>query len=113
MSQSESSTPTMGQIVEQMPNYFLPEKAGNTNATYQFDLSDGGAYWLRIADGQATSGEGASENPNVTMTAKGDDYAKIFTGRLDPMIAFMQGKLKVKGDMGLATKLQSMFKRPS
>ncbi len=110
---SESSTPTMTQIVEQMPNYFQPEKAGSITATYQFDLSDGGAYWLRVADGQASVGEGTAANANVTMTAKGEDYVKIFTGRLDPMIAFMQGKLKVKGDMGLATKMQSMFKRPS
>jgi len=110
---SDSSTPTVGQIVEQMPTYFLPEKAGNSNATYQLDLSDGGSYWLKIADGQATSGEGAAENPNVTLTAKSDDFAKIFTGKLDPTIAFMQGKLKLKGDMGLATKMQSMFRRPN
>lgn len=109
---SESSTPTMGQIVDQMPAYFQPDKAGGTVATYQFDLSDGGAYWLKIENGQATSGEGAAETANVTMTAKGEDFTKIFTGKLDPTIAFMQGKLKIKGDMGLATKMQSMFRHP-
>ncbi len=113
MSESSTPTPTMEQIVEQMPGYFQPEKAGNTNATFQFDLSDGGAYWLKIENGQATSGEGTAENANTTMTAKGEDFAKIFTGKMDPTIAFMQGKLKIKGDMGLATKMQSMFRRPS
>jgi putative sterol carrier protein len=34
------------------------------------------------------------------------------TGKLDGTAAFMQGKLKIKGDMGLAIKMQSLFKRP-
>jgi putative sterol carrier protein len=38
---------------------------------------------------------------------------KIFTGQMDPTAAFMQGKLKIKGDMGLAIKFQTMFKRPT
>jgi len=35
------------------------------------------------------------------------------TGQMDATAAFMQGKLKIKGDMGLAIKMQSMFRRPS
>jgi putative sterol carrier protein len=38
---------------------------------------------------------------------------KIATGKLDGTAAFMQGKLKIKGDMGLAIKYQSLFKRPA
>jgi putative sterol carrier protein len=40
------------------------------------------------------------------------DYVKISLGQLDGTAAFMQGKLKIKGDMGLAMKMASIFKRP-
>ena len=108
----ETITPQM--IIEQMPEYFLPEKAGSTNAGIQFDITgaDAGRHWVRIADGKAESGQGETENPNLTLTSESSDFVKIFTGKMDPTAAFMQGKLKIKGDMGLAIKFQSMFRRP-
>ena len=101
-------------VVNEMPSYFLPEKAGNTNATILFDLTgaDAGKRFIKIADGKATSGQGEVESPNLTLIADSGDFVKIFTGGLDPTAAFMSGKLKVKGDMGLAIRMQSMFKRP-
>jgi putative sterol carrier protein len=106
---------TPDQLFEHMPEYFLPDKAGNTNATINFDLggANGGKYWVKIADATATSGKGEGENPNLTLSADGNDFVKIIFGQLDPTAAFMQGKLKIKGDMGLALKFQSMFKRPT
>ena len=106
---------TPGQVIGAMPEYFQPEKAGNTNATIQFDLSgeQAGKWFLKVADGQASANEGQVENPNLTLLADGRDAVKIFTGKMDPTAAFMSGKLKVKGDMGLAMRMQSMFRRPS
>ena len=66
-----------------------------------------------MADGKASAIEGQAENPNVTLLADARDAVKIFTGKMDPTAAFMSGKLKVKGDMGLAMRMQSMFRRPS
>ena len=101
-------------VVNEMPNYFLPEKAAGTNATIQFDLTgdDAGKRYIKIADGQASSGQGEVENPNLTLIADSGDFVKIFTGGMDPTSAFMSGKLKIKGDMGLAMKMQTMFRRP-
>ena len=45
--------------------------------------------------------------------ADAGDWVKIMTGQLDGTAAFMQGKLKIKGDMGLAIKMPSLFKRPT
>jgi putative sterol carrier protein len=105
---------TPDQVVQSMPEYFLPEKAGNTRATIQFDLSGehAGKWFVTIADGKVTTGQGEAENPNLTLMADSTDYVKIFTGQLDPTAAFMSGKLKLKGDMGLAIRMQSMFRRP-
>jgi len=106
---------TPDQIVEAMPEYLIPEKAGATKATIQFDLSGdaGGKWWVKIHDGKAETGKGEAEAPNLTLSADSDNWVKIFTGQMDPTAAFMQGKLKIKGDMGLAIKFQSMFKRPT
>jgi putative sterol carrier protein len=105
---------TPDQLVGEMPTYFLPEKAGSTAASIQFDLSGehAGKRFITIADGKATSGQGEVANPNLTLIADSGDFVKIFTGGLDPTAAFMSGKLKIKGDMGLAIRMQSMFKRP-
>ena len=105
---------TPGQVVGEMPNYFIPEKAGSTTAGIQFDLTGdhAGKWFIKIADGQANAGEGEVENPNLTLMADSGDFVKIFTNQLDPTAAFMSGKLKIKGDMGLAIRMQSMFKRP-
>jgi putative sterol carrier protein len=112
--QSMAEQITPDQLFEQMPSYFLPEKAGDTNATIQFDLTgeQGGKWWLRIANGTATSGKGEVENPTLTFTADAQDYVQIALGQLDGMTAFMSGRLKIKGDTGLALKFQSMFRRP-
>ena len=105
-------TPDM--VVGEMPSFFLPEKAGNTSASIQFDLTGehAGKRYIKIADGQASSGQGELESPNLTLIADSKDFVKIFTGGLDPTAAFMSGKLKIKGDMGLAMRMQTMFKRP-
>src|SRR5437773_723337 len=87
-----------------------------TKANIQFDLSGdgGGKWWVRIHDGKAESGKGDPGEPaNLTLLADAHDWVKIMTGQMDATAAFMQGKLKIKGDMGLAIKMQSMFRRPS
>jgi putative sterol carrier protein len=103
------------QIVEALPKYLIPEKAGSTKATIVFELSgaDAGKWWVKIHDGTAESGKGEPpETPNLTLQADAGDWVKIMTGAMDGTSAFMQGKLKIKGDMGLAIKMQTLFKRP-
>jgi len=46
----------------------------------------------------------------MTMAADSSDYIGIFTGEVDGMAAFMQGILKLGGDLNLAMKLRQMFK---
>ena len=106
-------TPDM--VIERMPEALIPEKAGSTNATIQFDLSgdQGGKWWVKIHDGKAESGKGETDNPTLTLIADAKDYVKISLGQLDGTAAFMQGKLKIKGDMGLASKMPTMFRRPN
>jgi putative sterol carrier protein len=88
-----------------------PAKAANMNAVYQFDLSgdDGGQYHIVLKDGKGEAGPGAPENPNITIAMAAGDFVDLSSGKLDGTMAFMSGKIKIKGDMGLAMKLQSVL----
>ena len=54
---------------------------------------------------------GKHASPNITLTMKESDYLDMINGKLNGQMAFMTGKLKIAGDMGLALKLQSLFKQ--
>ncbi|MCC6699377.1 MAG: SCP2 sterol-binding domain-containing protein [Candidatus Hydrogenedentes bacterium] len=88
-----------------------PAKIAGMNATYQFAISgDGGGDWhVKIADGAAQVVAGVAESPSITLTASAEDWLKIVSGQLSGQTAFLTGKLKIKGDMSLAMKLQSVF----
>jgi len=89
-----------------------PAKVGSTNGAYQFDLSgdDGGPYHIVLKDGKGEAGAGTVDNPNTTISMSAGDFVGLATGKLDPTMAFMTGKLKVRGDMALAMKLQNLLR---
>jgi putative sterol carrier protein len=99
------------EVFDAMPGRFLPEQAGDMRATIQFDLSgEGGGQWHAvIADRKLTVNEGVAPSPSLTFSAAANDYLSMINGELNPMQAFMQGKIKVRGDMPLVMKLQSLF----
>ena len=102
-------------IFPTMAQNFLAAKAEGVDAVIQFNLSGdgGGNYHVVIKDGACTVGEGAHASPNMTMTMAAQDYVDMISGKLNGQMAFMSGKLKIAGDMGLAMKMQSLFKRPA
>ncbi len=101
----------IAKIFPGMVERFDAKKAEGINAAIQFDLSgdSGGMYWLRIAEGAAQSGEGTVDSPKLTLRATADDFYSMMTGGLNPMQAFMTGKIKIQGDTGLAMKLMPLI----
>lgn len=68
---------------------------------------------FRVANNAIEVHTGAHASPNITMTMKESDYLDMVNGKLNGQAAFMTGKLKIAGDMGLALKLQSLFTPPA
>ncbi len=102
-------------IFSAMPQNFNADAAKGMTSVIQFNLTGdgGGTYHIAIKDGACAVNEGAHTSPNMTMTMVAQDYVDMISGKLNGQMAFMSGKLKIAGDMGLAMKMQSLFKRPA
>lgn len=87
------------------------DKLAGMNAVFQFDLSgdDGGTWHVAVENGEGTVAAGAHANPGVTILMTADDFKQMIAGQLNATAAFMSGKLKIKGDMGLAMRLQTLL----
>jgi len=103
--------PTVKDTFDQMPSRFRANRAAGTNATIQYDISgDGGGTWNAvIKDGTCSVSTGPAASPSLTLQVGAQDWIDMSTGKQNPQMLFMSGKLKLKGDMGLAMKLGSMF----
>jgi len=102
---------TPKEVFAAMPSRFNKDAAKGLNATYQFDLSgDNGGKWQVIIDnGTCAIKEGAAASPSITISMTAQDYVDMSNGKLNPQVAFMSGKLRIAGDMGLALRMQSLF----
>ena len=109
---SEALQPqTLRELLEMMPQSLNPSAAQGLAATYQFEVSGSENFTahLHIANQQAAYHEGMAEKPEVIIKTPADVWLAISRGELDGSQAFMTGKFKVEGDLGLLMKLKSLF----
>ncbi len=74
----------------------------------KFDFGDVGKLFI---DGNSKTASNEDADADATIAVGFDDFLQLAQGQLDPTMAFMSGKLKVSGDMGVAMKLQSLFSK--
>jgi putative sterol carrier protein len=100
--------------MQQAQQAFQPEKAAGVDAKVQFHITgnQGGDWVGTIQNQKLDVTQGSVPNPNLTISADTGDIQNLLSGKLNPMQAFMQGKVQIKGDMGLAMRLLDLFKRP-
>ena len=103
---------TVEQLILNHEKAFQPDKAAGVNAVVQYHLTgeEGGDWIIDIANGACKVTRGVATAPKMTMTADAREFADILLGRMDGMMAFMQGKLQLAGDLNLAMKLTGFFK---
>jgi len=85
-----------------------PARTAGMNNSYLFDIEGAGTWKVDVQDGNVAVTEGA-EDADVTISTSEETFEKITSGEQNATSAYMTGKLKVKGDMGAAMKLQKLF----
>ena len=98
-------------VFDGMRQSFQAEKAKGVHARYQWELSgpNGGQWWIEVNDGTYKMGKGKIADPNVTFIAKDKDWVAICHDQLSGTWAYLVGRLKVRGDQGVARKLGEIF----
>jgi putative sterol carrier protein len=99
-------------LMERMQKAFVPEKAAGYDVTVQVELKgEGGGNWVvAISNQVCTVTEGTIANPTLKMSGSAQTVMDVFTGKQEGVRAYMQGKLRVSGDMSLAMRLTNLFK---
>jgi putative sterol carrier protein len=115
--QSDLRGKILGQVFERMPSLFRADRAGSTNAVIHWNITDrpdGGTdtYEVVVENGACTTSDKAERDPKLSLTMGPVDFMKIVAGAANPVMMFMTGKLKAKGDLGLAANIGNLFDIP-
>jgi putative sterol carrier protein len=110
----ETSVATPSELFEVHISELLksqPAIAREIAASYQFTITgENGGYWyIDLTKPEAEVGKGQLECPRVSVTISAQDFVDLSFGKLNPQLAFMTGRLKVKGELALALKLRQII----
>jgi hypothetical protein len=88
-----------------------PDVVAKINAVYQFNVSgpDGGSWTVDCTAPGGKVTAGTDPSAGCTVQVADSDFLGIVQGKVNPAMAFMTGKLRIQGDMGLAMKLQQIL----
>jgi putative sterol carrier protein len=115
--QSDLRGKILGEVFGRMPSLFRADRAGSTNAVIHWNITDrpdGGTdtYEVVVENGACTTSDKAERDPKLSLTMGPVDFMKIVAGAANPVMMFMTGKLKAKGDLGLAANIGNLFDIP-
>ena len=107
----------LSEIFNRFPAQFRADRAGDTSAVIHWIIggrADGGedTFEVVIADGACSISPTPSAEPKLTVSLAGVDFLQLLSGTANPMMMFMTGKLKAKGDLALAANLANLFDLP-
>jgi crotonobetainyl-CoA:carnitine CoA-transferase CaiB-like acyl-CoA transferase len=88
---------TVSELVSSLPGRLRPDKVVGWRACLHLRLSGAGVpeWTVRVADGRCEVAPGLTGEPTCVVEMKGDTYVAIETGRTNPQVAFMTGRVKV------------------
>jgi hypothetical protein len=104
-------------VFERMPELFRADRAGSTTATTHWTVTgrpEGGAdeWTVRVQDGTCTTTRGLDGAATLALTMGPVEFLKLISKSGNPVMMFMTGRIKAKGDLGLAANLASFFDVP-
>ena len=107
----------LDEVFNRMPTLFRADRAGNTQAVIHWNITGapgGGTdtYETVIENGACTVTNQPTREPKLAMTMDPVTFLKVVSGDGSPMMMFMTGKIKAKGDFGLAAQVAKLFDIP-
>lgn len=105
-------TTKLAEFMKKLPEAVTPDKVLDTKAVVQFEFTgkEAGEWYASIDNQGCIVAQGVHSSPDLTLKADSEDFLKIVSGQMDAMQAFMLGKVRIDGNMGLAAKLLQTFK---
>jgi putative sterol carrier protein len=107
----------LDEVFDRMPTLFRADRAGNTQAVIHWHITGGSGgssdtYETVIENGTCTVTNQPARDPKLSMTMDPVTFLKVVSGDGNPMMMFMTGKIKAKGDLGLAAQVAKLFDIP-
>ena len=113
---SDSRGKILDEVFGRMPTLFRADRAGATQAVIHWVITGAGGasdtYETVIENGACTVTSQPVREPKLAMTMDPVTFLKVVTGDGNPMMMFMTGKIKAKGDLGLAANVAKLFDIP-
>lgn len=114
---SDSRSKVLDEVFNRMPTLFRADRAGSTQAVIHWNITgaQGGGtdtYETVIENGACTVTNQPAREPKLAMTMDPVTFLKVVSGDGNPMMMFMTGKIKAKGDLGLAAQVAKLFDIP-
>uniref|UniRef100_A0A8C3FSN6 SCP2 domain-containing protein n=1 Tax=Chrysemys picta bellii TaxID=8478 RepID=A0A8C3FSN6_CHRPI len=114
-SSSSRRKPSPGELLSAVELFLSESLVGAVGASYQFNIillsGAWSTYFIDLTAGSGRIGLGdAQRNPDVILEMTENDLQSFFSGELHPLSAYMSGRLRVKGDLSVALKLEELFK---
>jgi putative sterol carrier protein len=114
---AENRNKILDEVFNRMPTLFRADRAGATQAVIHWNISGGpgdstDSYETVIENGACTVTNQPVREPKLSMTMEPVTFLKVVTGDGNPMMMFMTGKIKAKGDLGLAAQVAKLFDIP-
>jgi putative sterol carrier protein len=99
---------TSREFFESLEGRIDPSKTAGMTNSYVFEIDGAGTWKVDVQDGSVSVTEGGGD-ADATISASEETFEQIASGDMNATTAYMTGKLKIKGDMGAAMKLQKLF----
>jgi putative sterol carrier protein len=99
---------TAREFFESLEGRIDPSKTTGMTNSYVFEIDGAGTWKVDVQDGSVAVTEGGGD-ADATISASEETFEQIASGDMNATTAYMTGKLKIKGDMGAAMKLQKLF----
>lgn len=113
--QSKSEAKPQGEIAvlfKKIETVISPETVASTQAIFAFEVTgdEAGTWYIDLKNGKGACGQGAPPVPaDATLQMDGKNFSNMFAGNLKPATAYMMGKLKIKGNLQKALKLEKLM----